>query len=267
MAKVSPEQIRSIKLDLIDEPVGRIRLDISEEGVRELAASIEGLGQLQAVLLRKAGSRFEIVFGHRRFLAVRSLGRKSINAVVKELDDIQVALMRATENVAREDISPVEEGAVYVDLRETHGLTVDEISQRMRKSVGVVKRRMDLMKMPPCLQKAIHSREINYSVAEELWALGDLGKIEYYLAFAVDHGATRGVVRMWVQDYKKSLRHNQGAGDPGDSLANPMQARPVYVACDLCLGSMELGSETIIRACEVCVKAIKSAVEAGGSEK
>lgn len=260
MVKDSDEQIQKIKLDLIDEPAGRIRLDISEEGVQELAASIEGLGQLQAILLRKAGDRFEIVFGHRRFLAMRSLGREKINAVVKELDDIQVALMRATENVAREDISPIEEGAVYVDLRDTHNLTLDEISRRMRKSVGIIKRRMDLLKMPPCLQKAIHSKQINYSVAEELWSLGDLGKIEYYLGFAVDHGATSTVVRAWVYDEKKKMRRAVAGDEPGESLANPMTNRPVYVACDVCLGSMEIGQETVIRACESCTKLIRQAV-------
>jgi len=260
MAKTKADQIRSISLSLIDEPLGRIRLDISEEGIQELADSIEGIGQLQAILLRKAGSRFEIVFGHRRFLAFKRLGRKEINAVVKELDDIQVALMRATENVAREDVSPIEEGAVYVDLRDTHKLSLEDIARRMRKSVGVIKRRMDLLKMPDCLQKAIHFKQISYSVAEVLWSLGDLAKIEYFLQFAVEHGATRVVVSAWVQDEKKKMRLKDNTGEGGDSLANPMTARPVYVACDLCLGSMELGTETVMRTCDVCTKTIKKAV-------
>lgn len=263
MAKDSLDKIERVALELIDEPVGRIRLDISDEGVRELAESIEGLGQLQAILLRKAGSRFEVVFGHRRYLAVKRLGRDAINAVVKELDDIQVALMRATENIARDNLSPIEEGAIYLDLRETHKLTVEEISRRMRKSIGIVKRRMDLLKMPPCLQQAIHLKQITYSVAEELWSLSELGKIEYYLGFAVDHGATTGVVRGWVQDEKKKGRLRDGDAGPGDSLANPMASRPVYVPCDLCLGSMEIGQETVIRACGTCVGAIKKAI---GSE-
>jgi len=261
MAKASSRKGTRVSLDLIDEPVGRIRLDISDDGIQELADSIRTIGQLQPILLRPVGDRFEIVFGHRRFLACRSLGKKKIDAGWMDLDDVQVALMRATENVGREDISLIEEAAVYLDLMETHKLTVDEISRRMGKSVGIVKRRMDLLKMPPCLQKAIHSKQINYSVGEELWSLGELGKIEYYLGFAIDHGATKSVVRMWVQDEKKKARLKDGAGAGGDSLENPMQARPVYVACDVCGGAMEVGTETVIRTCEVCTKAIKQAVE------
>ena len=171
--------------------------------------------------------------------------------------------MRATENIVALRLSPIEEAAVYLDLMDNHKLTLGEVAQRMGKSIGVIKRRTDLLKMPPCLQKAIHSKQISYSVAEELWSLGDLGKIEYYLGFAVDHGATKAVVRMWVQDEKKKLRTQEVASGGGDSLSNPMQGRPVYVACDVCLGSMEIGTETVLRTCEVCTKTIEKAVKGG----
>jgi len=260
VAKALSRTGKSVNLELIDEPAGRIRLEISEEGIQELANSIDSIGQLQPILLRPVGDRLEIVFGHRRFLAHRRLGRKKIDAIVRELDDVEVALMRATENVVSLRLSPIEEAAVYVDLRDTHKLTLDDIAGRMGKSVGVIKRRMDLLKMPPCLQKAIHSKGINYGVAEELWSLGDLAKIEYFLQFAVEHGATVLVVRAWVQDEKKKMRLKDSDVEGGESLANPMQTRPVYVPCDLCLGSMEIGTETVIRACEGCTKAIKKAV-------
>jgi len=252
-----------IPLDKIDEPAGVIRLEISDEGIDELADSIASIGQLQPILLRRIGDRFEIVFGHRRFLAIKKLGHTEIRAEVKDLTDVWVALMRATENIVALRLSPIEEGAVYRDLLDVHKLTLDEVGKRMGKSIGVVKRRMDLLKMPPCLQKAIHSKQINYGVAEELWALGDLGKIDYYLAFAVEHGATVMVVRAWVQEEKKKLRTQAGDVGGGDSLSNPMESRPVYVACDVCLQSMELGTETVLRTCEVCTKTIEKAVKGG----
>jgi len=263
MVIASRVTVKEIALDLIDEPAGVIRLDISDEGIDELANSIQSIGQLQAILLRPVGDRFEIVFGHRRFLAFKKLGRTEIRAEVKDLSDVGVALMRATENIVSLRLSPIEEGAVYRDLLDVHKLTLDEVAKRMGKSIGVVKRRMDLLKMPACLQKAIHSKQISYGVAEELWSLGDLGKIEYYLAFAVEHGATVMVVRAWVQEEKKTMRTQTGDVGGGDSLANPMQGRPVYVACDVCLGSMELGTETVLRACGVCIKAIEKAVKGG----
>ena len=263
MEKASKGKTGRINLSLIDEPAGQIRMEISSGGIQELVNSIREVGLLQPILLRPVKDRLEIVFGHRRFLATRLLGRDKIDAVVRKLSNAEVAIMRATENIVSERLTPIEEAAAYVDLKDTHKLTVQEISKRMGKSVGVVKRRMDLLSMPPCLQKAIHARQISYSVAEELWSLGDLGKIEYYLGFAVDHGATKAVVRAWVQDEKKKLRHRDPASAESSPLANPMQPRPVYVACDVCLQSMELGTETVIRACEVCTKAITKAALGG----
>jgi len=263
MVKASKTKGGLIPLGGIDEPAGVVRLEISDEGITELANSIQSIGQLQAILLRPVGDRLEIVFGHRRFLATKKLGRAEIRAEVKDLSDVEVALMRATENIVALRLSPIEEAAVYLDLMDNHKLTLGEVAQRMGKSIGVVKRRIDLLSMPPCLQKAIHSKQISYSVAEELWSLGDLGKIEYYLGFAVDHGATKAVVRMWVQDEKKKLRTQEDASGGSSPLSNPMQARPVYVACDVCLGSMELGTETVLRTCEVCTKTIEKAVKGG----
>lgn len=263
MVIASRVTVKEIALDLVDEPHGRIRMEIDQDAVADLAANIAEVGLLQPIIVRRSGERFEIVAGHRRYLAFLVLSKKKIPAIVRDLDDVACALARASENLGRVDISPIEEAAIYSELRDSHELTVDEISKRMGISIGVVKRRMDLLKMPPCLQKAIHSKQINYGVAEELWSLGDLGKIEYFLAFAVEHGATVLVVRAWVQDEKKKMRTQDGDVGGSSSLANPMQKRPVFVPCDVCLDAMELGSETIIRACETCTAAIAKAVKGG----
>lgn len=261
MAKGLKPVVKLIKMDLIDEPHGVIRLEIDEGEIRDLADNIREVGLLQPIQLRPDGERFETVWGHRRYLAFKLLGKKEIPAFVRAMDGCECALSRASENLRRVDISPIEEAAVYCDLRDNHNLSTEEIGKRMGKSMGVVKRRLDLLNMPPCLQKAIHNKGISYSVAEELWSLGDVAKIEYFLAFAVEHGATTSVVRGWVQDEKKKMRTQEHGTEEGESLANPMQTRPVYVPCDLCLGSMELGTETVLRTCEVCTKAIKKAVE------
>ena len=264
MAKRPKETVSEIEMGLIDEPDGIIRMEIDPEKLLELSESIKAIGQLQPILVRPKGKRYEIVYGHRRFLAAQLLDRTRILASVKNIDDATTALMRATENIAREDISPIEEAAVYLDLRETAGLTAAQIGKRMGKSAGLIKRRMDLLRMPPCLQKAVHRKEIPYTGAEELWRLGELAEIEYYLGFAIDHGATITVIRGWVNEKLDERRRGRPDIENGGGAPNPMETRPVYVACDLCQAAMALGDETVVRACEVCVKAIKKAMEGGG---
>lgn len=261
MKKKVTEREKQVKISMIDEPDGIIRMEIDQEEISGLAESIKSIGQLQAILIRPTGERFEIVFGHRRFLACQKIGFVTIRAMVKDLDDITTALMRATENVERKDISPIEEAAVYENLYKQLGLTVDQIAERMGKSAGLIKRRLDLLRMPACLQKAVHKKEIGYSVAEELWSLGELSDIQYYLGFAVDHGATVGVVRGWVRDKKDERRREKSdVGERGGGLS-PMETRPYYVACDTCLNAMEIGTETLIRICKTCEKVIREAMK------
>ena len=252
---------RLIPIELIDEPEGVIRLDVEDEAIKTLSDSINALGLMQAILVRPAKDRFEIIYGHRRFLACRLLGMSKIRATVQELTDIQAAMMRATENVERVDISMIEEAAVYQDLVETHKLTLDKIAQMMGKSKGIVRRRLDLLRMPNCLQQAIHKKEITYTIGEVLWQLQDLGEIEYYLAFAIENGASRVVVAGWVKEELDKRRRKDSSGERGGHLGSPMEVPPQYVACDVCRNAMEIGKETVLRTCPDCTGSIKKAME------
>jgi len=250
-----------ISIEKIDEPQGVIRLDIEDEAIKTLSDSINAIGLLQAILVRPVKDRFEIIYGHRRFMACRLLGMSKIRATVQELTDIQTAMMRATENVERVDITPIEEAAVYKDLVETHKLKLDKIAGMMGKSSGVIRRRLDLLRMPECLQIAIHKKQIPYSTAEVLWQLQDQGEIEYYLAFAVENGASRPTVQLWVKDALDKRRQKDSASGEGGGFGSPMEVPPQYVACDMCRSAMEIGKETVLRVCPDCTGTIRKAME------
>jgi ParB/RepB/Spo0J family partition protein len=261
MAKASALSARKIALDLIGEPKGIVRLDIDPGEIESLAENIQSVGLLQPIIVRPDKERFEIVFGHRRYLAHKVLKAPNIACIVRSLSDMECAIMRGTENIQRVDLSPIEEAAIYSDLLDSHNLSYNEIGKRMSKSPGVVRRRMDLLRMPPQLQKAIHSKQISYGVAEALWSIGDIGAIDYYLGFAIEHGATVAVARVWAKDAKDAKRREQSDVERGGGPSSPAESRPVYVTCDLCSGPMEVGKETIIRSCPECTKLISDAVK------
>jgi len=257
-------KVKEIDLDLIDEPKGVVRLEIDPGEIASLAENIAEVGLLLPINVRAIAERFEIVAGHRRYLAFKKLGRKRMPCIVGRFSDVDSALARASENLRRVDLSPIEEAAIYRDLYDSHGMSYGEISKRMGKSQGIVKRRLDLLKMPPQLQKAIHRKQISYSVAEELWSLGDIGVIDYYLGFAIDHGATQAVVRGWVNEEKAKKRQKEHGTDGGGGDVAPLEPRPVYVSCDVCLGPMVLGSERTLRVCVACGKLISEAISSRG---
>lgn len=256
---------KEIKVDLIDLPPPEDRLEIDQDYIVELASSIGKQGLLQAVLVRVKGDRYEIIAGRCRVLAHLHLGRPDIMAVVTKMSDVDAAVARATENLQRKDLTPIEEGRNYRNLHDVHKLSWDEISRRVGKSVGTVKRRYDLLSYPEILIQAMQSRKIQYTVAEVLSQLQDESRISYYLEFAIDHGATVSVVQEWVREEKSRLVADQS---PEQSLQwrNPMpHMAPVYVPCDLCQEPMKVGEEVIIRTCKECVARLNQIMSGNAS--
>lgn len=257
MAKPSKQTVKNVSLDLIDEPKDVLRMDIDPAGIEELAQSISEITLLQPILVAVDGERFEVVFGHRRYLACKKLELSSIKSIVRVMTREEIGVARATENINRADLTPIEEANTYSNLIGVYGLTLEQVGQKMGKSAGTVKRRMDLLKMPPQLQKAVHSKSISISVAEELWTIADMAELDYYLTFAVDGGCTKEVARSWAKDWKDKKRRAENPGVEGGQSFAPTEPRPVYVSCDLCAGPMEIGQETVLRVCPECGKTIK----------
>lgn len=233
-------------------------MTIEKSYVDELAGSMKEQGLLQPIVVRPVNGRHEIIAGHRRFLAATQLGWVDIPCSLKPCTDQEAAVLKATENILRVDLTPIEEAAAYQDLLDSHTMTVEQISLKTGKSIGVVKRRLDLLSMPPCLQEAVHAKQISYSVAEELWGIGDEGQIQYYLQFAIENGATKATVREWANDYKRSLTVKTDASDSASPPVSPSAPKPIYITCDLCQNPVKLGEQTVIQACPACVKVIAS---------
>jgi len=258
MATPLKQKITEVDLSLIDEPKEVARMEIDPDYISGLAQSIEEQGLLQPILLRPNGERFEIVAGHCRFLAHRQLELPSIRAIVREMTDREAALARATENLGREDLTPIEEANTYYHLVHVLGLTVDQVAKQVGKSTTLIKRRMDLLRMPPPLQKAVHEKAISISVAEELWAIRDETQLDYYLSFALDGGCTKEVARGWAKEWADTVRRASSAGVEGGGVQSPMEPRPVYLPCDLCSGPTNLEEAQRLLICPECFTTIKA---------
>jgi len=262
MVKASKQTIKPTLLELIDEPKGILRMDINAEEIDELAESISEVGLLQPILVATNGERFEVVFGHRRYLACKQLGLSEIKTIIQVMDRKEIGIARATENIARADLTPMEEAATYQSLIEEYGFTLEQVAKKMGKTPGTIKRRMDLMRMPPLLQKAVHKRQISMTVAEELWPIANETSLDYYLSFAIENGCTREVARQWAKDWKDGQRRTQTVDGGGESLdPSPYEPRPSYTACDICTEPVELNEAKFFRTCPGCFSAIKRGME------
>jgi ParB family transcriptional regulator, chromosome partitioning protein len=148
-----------------------------------LAASIRAQGVLQPVVVRPRGDGgWELIAGERRWRAAREAGLATVPALVREAEDRDSLLLSLVENVAREQLSPVEEARAYAVLVDEFGLTLREIGDRVGRSVPSVSNRLRLLDLPD----------------EVLWmvARGDLTEGHARAVLAVpDHAAQRRLAK------------------------------------------------------------------------
>lgn len=146
-------QINEIKLSEIAPSALNPRKTFDEEELKELAQSIDANGLIQPVTLRKFngedGKKYEIVCGERRFRAVSLLGKETIQAVVKELDDKQAFACMVIENLQRKDIDPMEEAQALKNLYNKGAVSVKEIAKMLGKSQSFVINRIQLNNIIP----------------------------------------------------------------------------------------------------------------------
>ncbi len=257
MKKKIDQKVKDVPIKLIDEPKDVLRLDIDQEAIQDLAQSINEIGLLQPILIAVQDDRYELVFGHRRFLAIQSLGLATIRSIVRNMTHEEIGLARATENINRADLTPIEEANTYSNLINHYGFTIDQVAKKMAIGPGTVRRRMDLLKMPPSLQTAVHTKSISISVAEELWPIADAADLDYYLSFALDGGCTKEVARSWCKEWKDKKRRSEAVDSQDQPTFSPHEPRPIYLPCDLCHGPMELGTELVFRVCPDCANTVK----------
>jgi len=142
-------ELTHLPLETIHANPRQPRRDFDSEGIGGLAESIKAAGLIQPVVVRpRAEGGYELIAGERRWRAAREAGLPTVPAVVREADDRDTLLLGLVENVAREDLSVVEESRAYAVLMDEFGLTLGDIAGRVGKSKPTVSNRMRLLELP-----------------------------------------------------------------------------------------------------------------------
>jgi ParB family transcriptional regulator, chromosome partitioning protein len=143
------EQLRELPLDVIEPSPSQPRRRFDEEALQALAGSLGERGVLQPVLVRpQPGGRYELVAGERRWRAARLAGLETIPALVRPRDDAEAIELALIENMAREDLNPIEEARACAALVEELGLTREEVGKRVGRSRVAVSNLMRLLDLP-----------------------------------------------------------------------------------------------------------------------
>jgi ParB family chromosome partitioning protein len=142
------EGVKDLPVDLIDPNPHQPRQSFDEEALAALAASLRERGVLQPVLVRPRGGRYELIAGERRWRAAQSAGLERIPALIRPTDDAQTVELALIENMAREDLNPVEAARACALLAEDMGLTHEEIGRRVGRSRVAITNLLRLLELP-----------------------------------------------------------------------------------------------------------------------
>ena len=129
------------------------RTQFNEESLKELAGSIQELGIIQPITVRKtAFNAFQLVSGERRFRAAKMIGLATVPAYVRIANDQESLEMALVENIQRQDLDPIEIGLSYQRLIDEISLTQERLSQRVGKKRSTIANYMRLLKLDPIVQ-------------------------------------------------------------------------------------------------------------------
>jgi ParB family chromosome partitioning protein len=141
--------LRQLPVELISPNPRQPRQDFDEASLLELAGSLGERGLLQPVLVRPSvGGTYELIAGERRWRAAQVAGLDTIPALVRVEDDAQSLELALIENMAREDLNPIEEARACALLVEELGLTREEIGRRVGRSRVAVSNLLRLLDLP-----------------------------------------------------------------------------------------------------------------------
>jgi ParB/RepB/Spo0J family partition protein len=232
-------EYRIVPMSEIDEPETPMRFAMDDGKLRELCDSIVKNGLLQPIGIKPKGARWEIEYGHRRYVAYTILGRLTIAAMCFSEGECNEGAAMLAENIEREDITAAEEAVLFAQAEERYHLDEAGMVARFRKSADYIGDRMRLLRGDPRVFDANRERKITFTAARELNKCEADDFRFMFLTSAITSGSSGREIARWVADWRK----NTMPADPNAQVVGVAAVDPVPVAdgmvCCICGGGKD----------------------------
>jgi ParB family transcriptional regulator, chromosome partitioning protein len=207
------DELRELALESIARNPKQPRRRFAEEALELLAQSVGERGVLQPVLVRpRPGGSYELVAGERRLLAAQRAGLETIPAVVRERADTETLELAVIENMAREDLNPVEEARACAALVEELGLTRAEVGRRVGRSRVAISNLVRLLELPDEAIELIEQGALSEGHGRALLIAEDHGARRTLARAAAAEGWSVRALEARARDSNGSARLNGSAG-------------------------------------------------------
>ena len=162
------ENVVNIKLELLIPNRYQPRKVFNDTSINELAESIKEYGVLNPILVRQVNDKYEIIAGERRVRASKIASLTTIPAIIKQVDDKELAQIALIENIQRENITPIEEAKSYEQILKNANITEEELSKMIGKSQPFISNKLRLLSLPIEIQDAVINKRISEKHARTL---------------------------------------------------------------------------------------------------
>jgi ParB family chromosome partitioning protein len=218
----------SLPVEAIERSPDQPRKRFEEAKLEELAASIREHGVVEPILVRKEGGRYRIVAGERRWRAAQRAGLKEVPAVLREASEREAFELALVENLQRADLNAIEEAEAYQVLVDDHGLTQEQIAERVGKDRSSVANALRLLKLPADVRDLVRDGRLDMGHARALLGVEGVDQIRKLAQRAVREGlsvrATEALVRLLgIKGRKKAQAPSETPGIR--ALAQRLQRR------------------------------------------
>jgi ParB family chromosome partitioning protein len=185
----APPELRELPVELIRPNPAQPRKHFDDEALQGLAGSLAERGVVQPILVRPiAGGTYEIVAGERRWRAAQLAGLERIPAVVRDHDDAASLEVALVENMAREDLNPVEEARAVAALVEELGLSREEVGRRVGRSRVAISNLLRILDLPDEALALLEDRRLTEGHGRALLMAPDHGDRRRLARAAAEQG-------------------------------------------------------------------------------
>ena len=203
---------------------GQPRRYFDEQHILELAESIRAKGVLQPLLVRREGEGYALVDGERRWRAAQRAGLRELPCIIRDVSEPEAFELALIENIQREDLNAIEEAEAYQRLIEYHGLTQEELAQRVGKDRSTVANALRLLRLPESIKQAMSSGALTMGHARALLALGDETDLRRAAEKVITEALSVRQVEQLVQRLKgKKVIRQERARDGGVQLRHVVE--------------------------------------------
>lgn len=199
------EPVEEIKISEINPSPYQPRREFDAGELEELAQSIERVGIIQPVVVRRVGPGYELVAGERRMRACQKLGMTRIPAIIRSLDDRRAAEINLIENLQRKDLNWLEEAKGYALLLGEFDLTQEELAIRIGKSQSAIANKLRLLRLPDIVLESIDWNRVTERHARALLKLNGTAIQLAALKAIYEQDLTVKETELLVEEWSRSI--------------------------------------------------------------